>query len=98
MNKYYIQVNENRYGAYDFIIDLFNENYMDEKARLGNRENIDTLGECLTMIETFPLSETSQLVEVIFNRRNKMVRLSKLEQLFVDGVNELNKVQNFIIN
>ena len=39
-----------------------------------------------------------KLVEVTFNRRNRMVRLSKLEQLFVDGVNELNKVQNFIIN
>lgn len=98
MNKYYIQVNENRYGTYDFIIELFNADYMEEKARLGKRENIDTLGECLTMIETLPLSETSELVEVTFNRRNRMIKLNKLEQSFIDKINELNKAQNLIVN
>ena len=101
MNKYYIQINENRNGLYDFIIELLNEEHMSEKATLGVRENIDTLSECATMIETFPLSSTSELSEIVFNRRNKYIKLNKLEQLFIDDINDIIQRRNlgeFIIN
>ena len=101
MNQYFITVKENRYGMYDFTIELFNPDYMEEKATLGNRENVDTLGECLKMIETFPLSESSELTTVTFNRRNKIVTYNKLEHMFIDGVKELKDekgIKEIIVN
>jgi hypothetical protein len=101
MNQYYITVKENRYGMYDFIIELFNPDYMEEKATLGNRENVDTLRECLEMIETFPLSESSELTTVTLRRRNKIVMCNKLEQMFINGVNDLKEskgIKEIIIN
>ena len=101
MNQYFITVKENRYGMYDFIIELFNPDYMEEKAVLGNRDNVDTLGECLDMIETFPLSESSELTTVTFKRRNKIVMCNKLEQMFINGVNELKDtkgIKEIIVN
>lgn len=101
MNQYFITVKENRYGMYDFTIELFNPDYMEEKATLGNRENVDTLGECLKMIETFPLSESSELTSVTFKRRNKLVMCNKLEKMFIDGINDLKdtkRIKEIIVN
>lgn len=101
MNQYFITVKENRYGMYDFTIELFNPDYMEEKATLGNRDNVDTLGECLKMIETFPLSESSELTSVTFKRRNKLVMCNKLEKMFIDGINDLKdtkRIKEIIVN
>ena len=101
MNQYFITVKENRYGMYDFTIELFNPDYMEEKATLGNRDNVDTLGECLKMIETFPLSESSELTSVTFKSRNKLVMCNKLEKMFIDGINDLKdtkRIKEIIVN
>lgn len=93
MNKYFITIKENRYDMYDFVIELFNADYMEEKVMLGNRENIDTLGECLEMIKSFPLSQTSELSLVEFKRRNKILKLTNVEQRFVNGLQETKLVK-----
>jgi hypothetical protein len=101
MNKFFIQVNENKEGLYDFVIELINENHMTERAVIGTRENIDSLNECINMIKDFPLSPSSVLVEVSFNRRNKYLKLNKLEQLFVENLNDIldeKHIEEFIIN
>ena len=98
MNKFFIQVNENKEGLYDFIIELINENHMTEKAVIGTRENIDSLNECINMIKDFPLSPSSVLVEVSFNRRNKYLKLNKLEQLFVENLKRKYKVREYMVN
>jgi hypothetical protein len=92
---------ENRYDMFDFKVEIFNEEYMKSKGTLAYRENIDTLGECLEMIQDFPMLYDSQLVEVKYCRRDTYLKLNESEKRFVEGMEELIEsdiVKNFIIN
>lgn len=102
MNKFFIQINENEKGLYDFIIEYINEITMDETEILGMRMNIEDLDECFKMIEQFPTSEASELTLVMFNRYKEGKKPTLSESMFASRMGKLidsnDKVVEFIMN
>ena len=100
-SKYFIEVNEVENG-YDFVIKLQTEGLHDEPLNLGTRDGIEDLGTVYKMIEEFPLSPTSSLESVVYNRINPFLKLTMLEVLFVASVKSLvdnrDNVKEFILN
>ncbi len=89
MIKYFIQINQNEKGLYDFIIESINEAYMEEKTILGIKNDIEDLDDCYKMIKDFPLSSISELSLIQLNRYNKKLRPTVFELSFNESINRL---------
>jgi hypothetical protein len=101
-SKYFIEVYETETG-YDFVIKLMTEGIHDEPLTLGTRENVENLGIVYEMIEAFPLSPSSELTSVSYNRLNPYLKLTTLEVLFNVSVKALiesktKNIKEFILN
>ncbi len=102
MNKFYIQINENEKGLYDFLIEYVNERTMEESKILGARKDIDSLDECYKMVLDFPTSEVSELTLIVFNRYKEDKAPTLSESRFAARMSNLidsnKQIREFIMN